>query len=271
MSTLGSLVLAGLALAVPELPEAEGVADFFHACSDAVQEHYSTPGGATLALAGALIAGLLVARTTMVATAQCRDRWRSRARHRQMLALVGRPLDGSRVVVVDHPQPTAYAVPGRRGRIVLSASSMDVLTPTQLEQVLRHEAAHLSSRHHWAIAISEVIAVATYGLLGSRSARNAIGELVEMHADDAVDSRFRTDLAEAVLILAGGARAVGALNAAHHHVAERILRLQVASRPIAVPARAVVGLVVLVTATLPLALAMFPALEAIAQHYCPLV
>lgn len=271
VSTLGSLVLAGLSLAVPELPEADGLSDFFHACSDAVQEHYSTSGGAALALAGALVAGLLMVRTTMIATTQCHSRWRSRARHRQMLTLVGRPLDGSRVIVVDHPEPLAYAIPGRRGQVVLSAASIDVLTPTQLEQVLRHEAAHLRSRHHRAIAISEVVSAATYGLLGTRSARVAIGELVEMHADDAVDNRFRTDLAEAVLILAGGARAAGALNAAHQHVAERVLRLRVASRPIAVPARAVMGLVVLATAALPLALAMSPAIEAIAQHYCPVV
>jgi hypothetical protein len=265
------MILTGLALAVPELPDADGLAAFFHACSDAVQEHYATAGGAAIAISGALLAAFLMIRASVIATLQFRRRRCERDRHRQMIDLVGRPLAGSQAVVVDHPERTAYAVPGRHGRIVVSSSSLAALTPSQLQVVIGHEAAHLRYRHSWAIAISDVVSTTTGGLLGTRTARAAIGELVEMHADDAVDSGRRADLADAVLVLVGGARAIGALNAAHEHVVERITRLRVARRPIAVPVRAVAGLVVICTALIPIALAMFPALEAIAQHYCPLV
>ena len=37
-----SLVLAGLTLAIPKLPANDSLAEFFHACSVAVREHYAT-------------------------------------------------------------------------------------------------------------------------------------------------------------------------------------------------------------------------------------
>lgn len=270
-SALVSLLLAGLSLAVPEIPEATGLANFFHACSDALREHYATPGGATSAFAGAALTVALLSRTALVATRASVGRVRVRRRHRDMIDLVARPHDVSGVVVVDHPEPAAYCVPGRPGRIVISEGSLALLTSTQLDQVLRHESAHLRSRHHWAIAISDTLAATSVGLFGTRAARRAIGDLTEMHADDAVESRFRPDLAEAVLLIAGGAPALGVLNAGGGHVAERVYRLQDADMSITTTSRAALILGVVATLTTPLALAMLPALEAIAQHYCPLV
>lgn len=61
-SIFGSFVLAGLSLAVPQIPASEGLAGFFHACSAALRGQYATPGGAAISLTGGVAAAGLVCR-----------------------------------------------------------------------------------------------------------------------------------------------------------------------------------------------------------------
>ncbi|MBA3866165.1 MAG: M56 family metallopeptidase [Solirubrobacterales bacterium] len=53
------------------------------------------------------------------------------------------------LVVIDGTQPSAVAVPGRPGRIVVSRSLLRLLSPGERRVLLAHERAHLSAGHHW--------------------------------------------------------------------------------------------------------------------------
>lgn len=272
-SAVLSLVFAGVALALPALPVSEGLAAFFHACSNALREHYATPGGAMLAVGGGVVALLLVTRLLCVHIAASRSRRGVRARHRDLVRLVGRQLRPG-VMVVDFTTPAAYCIPGRRGCVIISEGALETLTRPELEQVLSHETAHLVHGHHRLIALAETLAAATFGLLGTGAARDAIVELAEMHADDSVDQHLRQDLASAVLKLAGAAlRPAGVLNIAGGATVTRLQRLRsdAAAAPMSGPRG--LGLLALcsVTLVLPLMLALLPAFDAIGQQYCPLV
>ena len=75
---------------------------------------------------------------------------RVRARHREIVDVVGSPdtaTGDGRVRVLQHPTPTAYCIPGRESRVVLSQGVLDALPPDQLSAVVAHEHAHLRGRH----------------------------------------------------------------------------------------------------------------------------
>jgi Zn-dependent protease with chaperone function len=55
---------------------------------------------------------------------------------------------GEGVVVVERDDVVAFAVPGRRPRVVVSAGLLSRLHPDELAVVLAHEQAHLRHRHH---------------------------------------------------------------------------------------------------------------------------
>ena len=271
-STVLSLILSGLALALPELPTSEDLASFFHACASALREHYATPGGGVLAVGGGLFALLLATRLLGVYITANRSRRQVRGQHRDLARLAGRQLRPG-VMVVDYATPAAYCVPGRPRCVIVTKGTLEALSPTELEQVLSHEAAHLLFRHHWLISLSDALAVAMFGLLGTSTARDRIGELAEMHADDSVDDRRRLDLASAVLKMAGAAvRPAGVLNIGGGATTARVRRLMSipAAAPMTRPRAA--GMLALcgVTVVLPLTLVLLPALEAIGQHFCPL-
>lgn len=82
------------------------------------------------------------------------DLRRMRARHRQVLDLVGDRLEEIGGQAADDPvdvvvsaSPTAYCLPGRNDRIVLSSAAVDRLDEKQLRAVLAHEHTHLHQRH----------------------------------------------------------------------------------------------------------------------------
>lgn len=52
------------------------------------------------------------------------------------------------LVVLDDPRPRAFAVPGRRGHIVVTTSMLRALTASERRVLLAHERAHLRHRHH---------------------------------------------------------------------------------------------------------------------------
>ncbi len=93
---------------------------------------------------GCLAAPALAACCAALAVAAVRQVRDLRWAHRQA-RLLGGPDD---VVVVDAPDPTAFAVPGAPGRIVVSRGMLDVLTPPERTALLAHERAHLGHGHH---------------------------------------------------------------------------------------------------------------------------
>ncbi|MFL4907033.1 M56 family metallopeptidase [Streptomyces sp. MMS24-I2-30] len=55
---------------------------------------------------------------------------------------------GGDLTVVDDPVPTAYAVLGMPGRVVISSGMLRLLDAQERQAVLAHERAHLRHRHH---------------------------------------------------------------------------------------------------------------------------
>ncbi len=66
-----------------------------------------------------------------------------------------------RLVVIDDERADAYAVSGlRTGRIVVSRSMLQSLSPAEQRVLLAHEAAHLDRRHHVYVHLADLAAAA---------------------------------------------------------------------------------------------------------------
>lgn len=137
---------------------------------------------------------------------------KQRHRHRTLLNLLSSPAkDSPRTLVINHPAPVAYCLPGGSGSVtVLSEGLMELLTPAELQSVLQHERAHLNQRHDlllWAFAAWRA---ALPWLPTSQLAQRAVNELIEMLADDAaLETTDRPTLIRAVALVAGGERPAG--------------------------------------------------------------
>jgi len=185
---------AGLALALPALRLSGDLSAVLRECVMALRAQYAAPGGAFTAAVGAAFAsavlacaGWCVARELIAAAA-------ARRAHRDLLLLTSRPFDPDRAgsadpVVVQHASLAAYCLPGRGGRIVLTSAALDALSPDELAAVLAHERAHLSGRHHLALAAAAGLDRAFGFVPLFRVAREQTAVLVEMLADDRAPAR----------------------------------------------------------------------------------
>ncbi|WP_323961546.1 M48 family metalloprotease [Arthrobacter sp. JZ12] len=130
-----------------------------------------------------------------------------RRRHRNLLNLLSSPsLDNPSTLVIKHPTPVAYCLPGgARSVTVLSDGLMGLLSEEELRAVLVHERAHLSQRHHlllWAFAAWRA---ALPWLPTSKLAQQAVNGLIEMLADDeAVKQVDQAVLVQAIAVVATG-------------------------------------------------------------------
>ncbi len=266
-----AVLLAGLALAMPELHLSSDLAGILRACVEEVRHQYATPGGALLSLAGGVFTLALLARLgAQTAVSMTRSRL-DRRRHLAALALISDYSWATGITVVDHDVPLAYCLPGRKQRIVVTRGATEVLSEQQLDGVLTHELAHLRARHHLVVAAATVLARTFTGMRVFGVAREHIAELAEMHADDAVDVDRRPDLASALLRLAGAVTPAGALGAGGQTALVRVVRLakpegQMSPRIRASIMAGVVGLVLA-----PLALSMLPAGAALVIDCCAAV
>lgn len=220
-----SLVLAGVSLAVPEIPAHDGLADLVHACSQAFQAHLTTAEGVFALLAGTGLVTVLVVR---LAASVCRRQRRvsaARSAHRSMLPFASHAHQEMDVSVLAHATPVAYCLPGRHGHVVVSQGALSVLSPPQLESVIAHERAHLKARHHLLLLAVDSLAAALGGHLGTAEARTAVADLLEMHADDAAAPWQRRHLAAALVLLAQPAHPAGTLAAGGRSTLARVRRL----------------------------------------------
>ncbi|MDD7967659.1 M56 family metallopeptidase [Actinomycetospora lemnae] len=146
----------------------------------------------------AVLAGLIVLRLLGVLVLLAVRTRRRRARHRDMVDLLDRAERsalvggaGAKTVlrVLDGAVPFAYCVPGRAPRVVVTEAALDTLDDDELRAVLAHEQAHLDARHDLVregfVALHQAFPV----LVRSRQARDAVGLLLEMLADDAGRAR----------------------------------------------------------------------------------
>jgi hypothetical protein len=111
--------------------EIHGIAERISWCHDYVQTHsdrFSLLGGlSAVLLVGSVAGGARVAR-----------------RHRRLRA---HDSDGG-IAVVSSPYPTAFALPGRPGQIIVSRSMLQLLDGEERRALLAHERAHLDLHHH---------------------------------------------------------------------------------------------------------------------------
>ncbi|MFW5472909.1 M56 family metallopeptidase [Knoellia sp. CPCC 206450] len=201
-------VLAALLAAPAAVPSLRGVGWF--ACG----------GDCTLALAwfgarGWVIVGLAGAVTLamlgrlLLSGHRIGTRLRAaRARHRDLVDVLGSPAGQGRadgIRVLDHATPTAYCLPGRRSRVVLTEGALAALPDDELAAVLAHERAHLRGRHDLLLEYFTVLHHSVPEPVRSPAALREVRLLVEALADRAaVRTSGPVTTARALLTLAQG-------------------------------------------------------------------
>ncbi|HEY3501504.1 MAG TPA: M56 family metallopeptidase [Actinocatenispora sp.] len=132
-----------------------------------------------------LVAVMLGARLVGVLALSAWRTVRARGRHRRMVDLIGRPLTADRDgLVLDHPAPAAYCLPGGAPRVVLTSGALALFDDAELAAVLAHERAHLAERHDLVVLPFAAWSAALPWLSTVRRSRAAVDGLVEMVADD---------------------------------------------------------------------------------------
>jgi Zn-dependent protease with chaperone function len=139
------------------------------------------------------------------------DLRRLRREHRDLVDLLdaGSPLTGPEptVRVLDHANPTAYCLPGRRGRIVLSTRTLSELQPDELAALIAHERAHLRARHDLLLEFFSVLHRTMPGPARSDRALAEVQLLVEALADRrAMREVSPTSLARALVAIHSAGR-----------------------------------------------------------------
>jgi Zn-dependent protease with chaperone function len=270
-SVVAALGLAGLTLAVHATALGGGLSQLIGACVLRLRATYDTPGGATAAGLGLTMAGALAARTAFTALTHLHGTRRLALQHAQTARFVGRPEPGLGATLVDHSQPAAYCVAGRRPTVILTTGALAALDDDQVAAVLAHERAHLAFRHHLLKDLARIGRQVLPFVPLMRDTETQVARLVELHADDmARRSCEPGPLATALVVLATGASPEPALAAAATDAVHRIHRLlNPAEPPLSRTRRQLLGAAVAAVALTPVVLALVPALVALALGKVP--
>jgi Zn-dependent protease with chaperone function len=270
-SVILAVALGGTALMIPTIELGQRLADLLQACGAAIRAQYATPGGAAVSAVGASVVAGTLGRAVYCLARELILASRHRRRHRDGLALIGRPAPKLGFLIVDHGTAAAYCLPGRRRQIVLTSAALAALDADQLDAVLAHERAHLRGRHHLVLAGAQGLQRAFPVLPCFRLAPLALARLVEMLADDeAVRRHPRLTIATALVALADSTAPAATLPAGGPTAAARVHRLAAPARPLG-PVCTTLATLLLATAVIaPVALAVAPALAAVGANYCPI-
>jgi bla regulator protein blaR1 len=269
-SVVAALGLAGLTLAVHATALGGGLSHLIGACVLRLRATYATPGGATVANLGLILAGAVVARTTLTAATHLRAAGQQALRHAQTARLAGRPEPALGAVLVEHPEPTAYCVAGRQPTVILTTGAVEALDPAQLQAVLAHERAHLAGRHHRLLAMARIGRRVLPFVPLMRDADIQVARLVELHADDAATrASDPRSLATALVVLATAASPAPALAAAATDALQRIHRLLGPAEPLGPVRRHLLRATAAALALTPVLLALTPAVVALALGRLP--
>lgn len=274
-STVASLGLACLALMIPGRSAAATLGEMVRACVVEIAERYSSPGGALMSTVVLGVFLALLGRVGYALWRRSRDSARSRTDHIARLSMVSAKSEQG-VFVLDHPSALVYCVPGeRRSRlddvVVMTQTALEVLTVEQRALVLRHEQAHLRSRHGKLVERSRALAEALPWFPFFRVAHEQIAQLVEMHADDAVAPGDRLALADALYRLSAtnsGGMPSGALGATGRSVVPRVRRLVHPRDPLSRAVVAAVSAMIIGIGVAPVALAFLPAGTGVSHDCC---
>ncbi|WEB40318.1 M56 family metallopeptidase [Streptomyces yunnanensis] len=142
------------------------------------------PGGdAVVTVPAAPVAGALLACCAFAVA-------RRALRHRAELRAARRAADAHGLAgdlcVLPEAAPDAYALPGRPGRVVVTAGMLRALPPAEREALFAHERAHLAGRHHLFLLAAELAAVC-HPLL--RELRSPLAYALERWADESAAAR----------------------------------------------------------------------------------
>jgi Zn-dependent protease with chaperone function len=213
VSTIGSVLLAGVLIELAATSD-----DAARRCGAPAPWPCSpatTPAGLALAVAAALVVVTVTARVIWSLSRTYAAALGRRNHQLDALAVLGRPDDRLGVTLIEHAAPSAYCLPGRRGRIVVTTAALTALDEDHLGAVLAHERAHLRQRHHLIRTTAEALAGAFPRVPAFTMAREQIGRLSELAADDAAARRSgRLTVAAALLALAEATAAAPATPAA---------------------------------------------------------
>ncbi|MFG2867812.1 M56 family metallopeptidase [Streptomyces sp. NPDC048338] len=111
-------------------------------------------------------------------------------RHRRVRRRAGRALAGlpaTSVVVLPDETPYAYALPGRKGRVIVTTAMLATLTGSERRALFAHERAHLDPRHHRFLLLVQLAARANPFL---RPLRTAVMYTTERWADEEAAARI---------------------------------------------------------------------------------
>lgn len=92
--------------------------------------------------------------------------WRVRSRQRRLRATTG----DQEIAIVGSDIPTAFALPGRPGQIVVSTGMLSALNVDERRVLFAHERAHLRCHHHRYVRLTQ-LAAATFPVLDPLNAR----------------------------------------------------------------------------------------------------
>lgn len=184
-----------------------------------------------------LATGVLVwARFWWAAWQVWRETSRRRARHRELVDLLGEPHGALPAVrILAEETPVAYCIPRLRdARVVVSSGAVETLDDDALVAVLEHERSHVRTRHDLVLEAFGVLHRAFPRILRTDAPLHQSQVLVELMADDAARRAVGSPpLARAIVALAGARTPEGALGGG----GSALLRLQALQRPVGSPAR----------------------------------
>lgn len=217
------------------------------------------PGIGVVQIMALLVALLLALRLLGVLAVVTLRTLHARARHRDLLDLLGTPWPeayGTRVL--DHPVPVAYCLPGLRSRVVLSAGVLDALDVPQVWAVLTHERTHLRERHDLVVLPFVAWGATAPFVRGMVCAQLAVAALIEMRADDVAAQRAGPRELSDALVAMGDAAPSAALSSFTVALDRRLARIVDPPVPFSRGMRVLVRLAALATVAVPVTVLVLP-------------
>jgi Zn-dependent protease with chaperone function len=269
VSVLSSVILGAAALSVRLHLISTDLAEIFRVCVTHLRAAYATPGGAaTTTIAVALLAAVS-ARTTWGVASTLTQAAGQRRRQLQILDLVASHNREFDMLVLDHPAPAAFCLPGRGRSIVVTSTALALLSRDELAAVLAHERAHLRGRHHLLVAFAQCLARAYPSVPVFVWGYEQVRRLVELAADDrASRDHGRSSIANAIVVLAGTAPPTAALALGTEATEVRLQRLTEQQTPLRPGAHRRLRALVVAMVLAPALVAILPALIAASMDYC---
>jgi Zn-dependent protease with chaperone function len=258
-------------VALPVWTAGHGLADLWHACLGGWRHYYGDTNPLAVGLAATATTAMVISLIRSVVS-HVRAVGAVRRGQQTGLALlsVANGVGDRDLVVLPHPVPAAYCVPGRPGRVVMTDSAVRALESDQVQAVVAHERAHLAGHHARLVGLATVLRNGlgwTAPVFGR--ATQEVTALVEMIADDAaVQLCSAPRVAQALVTLAGGSAPRSALAASGAHLVRRVRRLTTPPRPLGIVPRWITRIGLIAALAIPVATVAGPLVAVVVAASC---